>query len=98
MQSLELGENDVNITGIYLFGSIARGDHVPGSDADILIILKRDERRFIDRISYYMKYFLNISIPVEVFPYTEREIKKMQQEGNHFISTILKEKITLFKR
>ena len=41
---------------VVLFGSLARGDAVPGSDADVLIIAETDVR-FIDRYLEYIDYF-----------------------------------------
>lgn len=96
--SREIVEKDRNIIGIYLFGSLVKNNYSLGSDADILVLLEKDSRRFIDRIPHYAKLFLDISIPVEVFPYTEEEIKKMLCEENHFIKNIWKEKIILSER
>jgi len=46
------------------------------SDADILLILeKSDKKRFFERISDYLD--VDFPIPVELFPYTEEEIKKV---------------------
>lgn len=91
-------EEDSNVAGIYLFGSLVKNSYAPGSDADVLVLLKEDNRRFIDRIPHYAKFFLDVSVPVEVFPYTEKEIKKMLQKDNYFINRIWKEKISLIER
>ncbi len=71
--ALEIGRRDDNVKMIVLFGSLAEKRAVPGSDADILIILKEDERRFLDRIEEWLGRF-SIDFPVEVFPYTEKEM------------------------
>ncbi len=85
-----------DILEVSLFGSLARGNHAPGSDADIFILLKDDPRRMIDRIPEFLDYFLGIGVPVEVFPYTFEEIEKMKNNG--FMKTIQKEKIILASR
>ena len=77
----EVGEKDENTVKIVLFGSLAEGRAVPGSDADILILLKRDERRFIDRIPEYIEKFSEIDFPIEVFPYTIEEINPLVKEA-----------------
>lgn len=77
------------VVSVRLFGSLVRGDYVPGSDADVLIVLKQDTRRMIDRIPEYLDFFMDIPIAVEVFPYTENEIDKMKESGNLFIKEIL---------
>lgn len=85
-----------DILEVSLFGSLARGNHAPGSDADIFILLKDDPRRMIDRIPEFLDYFSGIGVPVEVFPYTAEEIEQMKENG--FIGSIQKEKIILASR
>ena len=68
--ALSLGESDENILKIVLFGSLADRRAVPGSDADILILLKEDERGFMERVAEWRQKFS----PAEVFPYTEKEL------------------------
>jgi predicted nucleotidyltransferase len=46
------------LKGLYLFGSRARGDHEPDSDADVAVVLEdgpwkyRDERRALSDLTY----------------------------------------------
>jgi len=61
------------VIGVYLFGSLAEGRAVPGSDADILILLGRSERRWIDRPLEFYPYFENVGIGVDLFCYTIEE-------------------------
>jgi predicted nucleotidyltransferase len=81
---------------VSLFGSLARGNYAPGSDADIYILLKDDPRRFVDRIPEFLSHFCVVGLAVEVFPYTQREVANMGDEG--FIKAIRKEKIVLDER
>lgn len=82
-----------DVLEVSLFGSLTRGNYVPGSDADVYILLKDDSRRFIDRIPEFLKQFSGTGIPVEVFPYTLEEVKEIRDGG--FIKAIEKEKILL---
>ncbi len=82
-----------DVLEVSLFGSLARGNYAPGSDADIYILLKEDSRRFMDRIPEFLRHFSGAGIRVEVFPYTVDEIAEMGEKG--FIQTIRKEKILL---
>lgn len=82
---------------VSLFGSLAKGNYTGRSDADILIVLKEDSRRFIDRIPPYLAAFLYADVPVDVFPYTEEELKQLRKE-NSFVERILDEKIILINR
>lgn len=80
---------DKRVKNVILFGSLTKGNYTPHSDVDLLIILKEDSRRIIDRIPCYMDYFADIPFGIDVFPYTEEELEKMKNEGNKFISDIL---------
>ena len=82
-------KQDPNIIKIYLFGSFVRKDYVPGSDADICIVLKEDRRRVIDRIPDFLEFFKDVGVPVDVFPYTLEEFEKMINIENPFVREIL---------
>ena len=69
-----IGKDDSNVSKIILFGSIAEKRGVPNSDADILILLVKDERKFPDRIPEWLEK-MSVGFPVDVFPYTEDESK-----------------------
>lgn len=92
----EMAASYPEIEKVILFGSLARGDAVPGSDADLLIILSETSVPFLDRILRYTP--LGCGIGVEVFPYTRKEIEQMLQQGNHFIRRALAEGIELFRK
>ena len=81
---------------VLLFGSSAREDWGLRSDADILIVLKASEhKRFFDRIPRYLDLFLKVPLPIDIFPYTEDELKRMKKQGNSLILRALKEGIVL---
>jgi predicted nucleotidyltransferase len=65
---------DPNILKVILFGSFAEGRAVPGSDVDILIVLRRDSRRIMDRSPEFLEKFSGIGIGVDVFAYTVDEL------------------------
>ena len=96
--SQDILKEDSNVIGIYLFGSIIRETYVPGSDADILIVLKDDKRRVKDRIPKFLRYFLSASIATDIFPYTEKELNDMISSNNSFITNIWREKIVLTEK
>jgi predicted nucleotidyltransferase len=81
---------------VILFGSMARGDAVPGSDVDLLVVLSECDELFLDRIPRYKPS--GIPVGVDVFPYTEAELKRMAEEGNAFVTHALAEGVTLFQR
>ena len=73
---------DKNIKKIILFGSLTDNTYTALSDADLLIILEKSELRFIDRIPEFIFYFLDAPVSVDVFPYTEEEVKKVKLAKN----------------
>lgn len=75
-RSKKILQERCDVKKIYLFGSLVTGKAVPGSDADVLIVLTRSDKRFIDRPLEFYKYFENIGIPVDLFCYTEDEINR----------------------
>lgn len=71
--AIKIGREDKNVKKILLFGSLAEKRGVPGSDADILVVLERDDRSFRDRIADWNDKFA-LNFPIEVFPFTPEEL------------------------
>ena len=86
---------DRRVEVVALFGSLAQGRAVPGSDADLLIILhEHGLPRWFDRIP---EYLLDAAIPVEAFPFTWAEVQRgVRQPG--LIRSILRDHILLAGR
>lgn len=78
---------------IGLFGSYATDTFGPASDVDLLIILRKSSKRFLDRIPDYIPE--NLSVSCDVFPYTNKEIEKMKRESTPWIRHVLKEVVWL---
>ena len=66
-----------------------KGDYVPGSDADVLVILEADSRPFMERSPEFRRWFLDVPIDVEVFPYTRDEMAKGQADLGSFIHSVM---------
>ncbi|MEM2134161.1 MAG: nucleotidyltransferase domain-containing protein [Candidatus Jordarchaeaceae archaeon] len=94
--AVKVGTENKNVVKIVLFGSLAERRAVPGSDADILIILEGDDRKFMDRIEEWVEKF-QIDFPVEVFPYTLEELEVPLVRGALSKGIILYEKGTQSK-
>lgn len=62
-----------DVAAVYLFGSLAEGRAVPGSDADVLVLLERSGRRWVERSLDFQHYFDDCGLPVELFCYTREE-------------------------
>lgn len=91
-----LARSHPEIERVLMFGSMARNEAVPGSDVDLLFIVSKSERRFVDRLPEYM--MTNRYVPVDVLVYTRDEIEKMTRDGNPLIRQAVKEGITVFER
>ena len=91
-----LAEGKPEVLKVILFGSMARGDAVPGSDVDLLVVVAESGRSFLHRIAEYR--LSGIPVGVDVFPYTQQEFDKMLAEGNGLIRQALAEGQTLFDR
>jgi len=78
-----LVEQDPRVLEVRLFGSLARMEAVPGSDADILIVLSEHSTpRWFDRIPEFAAAFHDTDMPVEVFPYTRDELRRLETGGS----------------
>jgi len=89
----ELAETHPEVRRVMLFGSLARGDAVPGSDVDLLLVLAASDEAFLDRIPRYTPS--PFPVPVEVFPYTEGELEALLEQRNRFVQRALSEGISL---
>ena len=86
------------VTNVFLFGSFYKGNYTPESDIDILIIVKKTEVSFLQRRDVFINFFHNIPFDVNILVYTQREIKKMEKEGNPFITSIMNNSIDLLNK
>ena len=84
------------VVEVGLFGSLVRGNYCPGSDADLLVILRKDPRRFVDRLDEFLIHFSSLGISVDVFPYTVEELQALKETG--LVKSALAERVTLAER
>jgi len=66
------------VHSVFLFGSLARNQATPRSDADLLILLRHSERPcWVDRYLDYVGYFEEVGMPFDLFCYTLDEVPKV---------------------
>ena len=82
---------------IILFGSFARGDYHEGSDVDLIVIKDDVPDNFLRRLDEVLD-FCDGEIEVQILVYKKEEIKRMLEEGNDFIRTVLKEGKVIYER
>lgn len=90
----ELGERFEEVEEVRVFGSLVRRKCVPGSDVDILIILRDHPLPFHERIPLFLPRH-PMPVSVDVFPYTRQEVQQMLREGNHFIRRAVEEGVVV---
>ena len=79
-----------------IFGSYVRDEMDEYSDLDFVVI-KKTEKRFIERLIEVAGLIdLNLG-KVDVFVYTPEEIERMMEWGNPFIERVLKEGRILYE-
>lgn len=76
-----------------LFGSLARGEAMPGSDADLLLVLRDSDLPFPDRSRRYAVELDGAG--VDVLAYTREELETMKKDGNVLVTKALGEGIEL---
>ena len=89
----EIGKGDETVLKIILFGSLVEKGGILGSDADILIALKRADKPFMDRRTEWTEKF-SLDFPVDIFPYTEKELNS----NIPIALEAVKKGVTLFER
>ena len=88
-------EQNARVLAIGLFGSLARDDALPTSDADVIIVLRsHPDPRWFERIPEFAAAFDGTSLPVETFPYTLEEMNRLVSQPG-LIRTALRELIHL---
>lgn len=94
--ALRLVQTHPEVREVYLFGSLARGEACPGSDADVLVVLAESAHSFAQRAPAYR---LDVSgLSCDVLAYTATEIESMMAGGNPLVTGVLREGIRLAGR
>lgn len=86
---------DPQVLEVRLFGSLARDDARPGSDADLLIVLRESRLPFLERAVSLARHFAGVGVGCDVLAYTEAELRGMREEGNAFVRAADRDGITL---
>jgi len=91
----EMAAAHPEVNRVVLFGSLARGDAAPGSDADIVIVLLHSDLPFLERICRYAPAYCGIG--VDVFPYTREEFEA-KRAASPLWARDIEQGVTLFER
>ncbi len=69
---------------------------VPGSDADVLLVLRESDRAFLDRTVYYG--LSDVGVGVDIVAYTHQELEDLMAQGNAFVGKAMREGVVLWER
>lgn len=82
---------------IVLFGSRARGDSLPESDFDILIIAPSSEPRWRRTVPVY-HLLAGMGVSKDVLWWTPEEVEEWMNVRSHFITRALREGKVLYEK
>lgn len=80
------------IEQIQLVGSLVRGGAMPGSDADLLIVLNESSLPFHERIGRLLRDWPPSGIAVDLLPFTRRELEARLASADPFITELLRQR------
>lgn len=87
-----------DVLEVRLFGSLARGNAVPGSDADLFVLLRDGAPPFLDRLPPLLREFSGLGIGCDVIAYTESEHEEARTRGDAFVKALDEEGTVLASR
>ncbi len=87
-----------DVIEVRLFGSLARDQARPGSDADLFVVVRDGAARPLERSVDMARYFSGVGIGCDVIVYTESEYRLLSGRGSRFASAVGEEGITLARR
>ena len=79
-------KKEYGVTGLYLFGSMARGDNRPDSDVDILVDMP-PKIFLVSALKEYLEKLLNVSVDL---------VRRHSHLSTHFLSQIANDAIPIF--
>jgi predicted nucleotidyltransferase len=71
------------ILRVFLLGSLVRGDYTAGSDADLIVVVRRDFSCILDRSPYQI---YTRAIPTDSVVYSEREFEELSRDPSSFLA------------
>jgi predicted nucleotidyltransferase len=81
--------SDRNVVAVGYFGSYARGDWGPGSDLDVVILVRSSDAPLVGRIAPGDATLL--PVPTDVLTYTPDEWRQLGARGGRFAETLARE-------
>ena len=90
------GRTTPDIRRVGYFGSYARGTWGPGSDLDVVIVVGRSERTFLDRgVDWDLTV---LPVPAESLTYTADEWRRLSDAGGRFAKMLEDQTVWVYER
>ena len=80
---------------IILFGSYARGNPRPESDVDLLVVMKRSNKKINQSLE--IRRHLDVMFGLDLVVYTSKRLKERVDMGDWFLRDVLKEGKVLYE-
>jgi predicted nucleotidyltransferase len=93
-----IGSEHSEVEVCILYGSLIRGDYLPESDIDVLILVETAREPFLKRADAFREVFLPLPMDVDLKVYTREEAADMIQQGNRYLLEVLREGKVLWKK
>lgn len=74
------------IAKVFLFGSLTRGNWTADSDADLIVVVRREFPDLLDRGRYHITSRL---VPTDTLVYSEAEFAKLANDPSSFVAESL---------
>ena len=91
-------ERRPDVVEVTLFGSLARGDAHPGSDADLFVVVRDGAGPFLDRLPALAREFGGVGVGCDVIAFTESETRALRARHDAFARAVFDEGSTLATR
>ncbi|RMF24720.1 MAG: hypothetical protein D6760_02715 [Deltaproteobacteria bacterium] len=88
--------SDPTVIEVRLFGSLARGEGSPGSDADLFVLLDDSAcAAFLERIPPLLRHFAGVGIGCDMIAYTRSEYAAAAERGDRLIRELEHDAVVL---
>ena len=91
-------ERRPDVVEVRLFGSLARGDAHPGSDADLFVVVRDGAGPFLDRLPGLAREFGGVGVGCDVIAFTESEARALRARHDAFARAVFDEGSALATR
>jgi predicted nucleotidyltransferase len=87
-----------DVVEVRLFGSLARGEGHPGSDADLFVVVRDGAAPFLERVADLAGEFRGIGVGCDIVAFTESESRALQERDDAFARAVFAKGRSLAQR